>query len=59
MKKTLLFAILAAVSATCAHAIDIPKSIYRSEQVSEAVTEAVEDETAVAYIVFPESIKIS
>jgi len=59
MKKLLLTKLFTAIAVTSAMAIDIPKGVYRADEVDEARAEAAEDGVAVAYIYFPEKIKKS
>ena len=59
MKKLLLIKIFTAIAVSGAMAIEIPKGIFRVAEANQAITEAAEDEVAVAYVYFPENIKIS
>ena len=59
MKKILLSTIFTALAVTSAVAIDIPRGVFRASEVETARAEAAEDGVTVAYIAFPEKIKIS
>ncbi len=59
MKSFLLVSLLALLSVTSAIAVKIPKGIYRVADIDKARAAAAEKEVAVAYILFPEKIKIS
>ena len=59
MKKLALTTILTALTVTGVSAIDIPRGIFRTSQLTEARTAAAEKEVAVAYLMFPENIKKS
>ncbi len=59
MKKLLLTKLFAAIAVSSAMAIDIPRGVFRVDEVEEAKSEAAEDGVAVAYIYFPETIKKS
>ncbi len=50
---------ITAFAVTGASAIKIPKGIFRVSEDKEARTEAAENELAIAYIMFPESIQPS
>jgi len=59
MKKILLTTMFTAFAVSTAAAIKIPKGVFRSSELDQARTEAAEKEVAVAYISFPENIKVS
>ena len=59
MKKLILTTMITAFAVTGASAIKIPKGIFRVSEDKEARTEAAENELAIAYIMFPESIQPS
>ncbi len=59
MKKLLITTMITAFAVSTAAAIKIPKGVFRVSEIEQARTEAAEDEVAVAYIMFPEDLKIS
>jgi len=59
MKKIILSCLFSAFAVSSAYAVKIPKGVFRSGETNQARVAAAEDEVAVAYIMFPESIKKS